>query len=220
MKHNQYGICLVAWSKAYYYEDYCSPSVLEVASCCIFGEHDSNHGRAFFGESAESKQWSYTGSVNADQLLFWDQPLQIPPDFPEFTQDRPESPSEEELNSLRKSAKEVREANKAKCEELESQEAAEVELAVSTGRTLYRCNECERTFDGSERVTRIHRECPHCNVEFFAEPGERACPDCNRTFTRRIDEYECCPDCADSGSEPDIVCLVLEGVLSAENEEK
>src|SRR3990167_7240829 len=73
-------------------------------------------------------------------------------------------------------------------------------LEVATG---FKCESCEKVYTDPAECPPL-RECSNENCGDIFESDDRACPQCNRTFTRRNADHGC-PECNEEAVEVDYV---------------
>lgn len=200
-----YGVCLVAWSRGMVHGGYVKQPELQVQATCIMGQGDGRHG---FGENCSHPNWSYGGGV--DKAEFWTEPLATP-DFPEIS-GRPPDVAPEAIKKEKIKISIQAKANKQREHQQAEARKVAIKLAVEESTDLYECDGCSSLLTPHGLVTGKLRECPHCCTEFVEVDG-RNCPDCNRPFTRLIDEKQTCPDCLDGGELSELTLIVQGGAV-------
>jgi hypothetical protein len=195
----------VAWTHGIVHGDFVRQPILEVQATCVMGCTKL----ADFGETSDHPGWSFGRHVG-EGVEFWTKPLQAP-QFPEI----PGRPPDVEAVVIRKerarSAKQRKVAEEREQMRAKARKAA-VAVAVDEGTDLYECDDCGCLLLDRAVVVGKQRECPHCCIEFVETDEGRNCPDCNRPFTRLVEEKRTCPNCLDSGELPDLTLIVKAGV--------
>ncbi len=201
----EYGICLVAWSRGFAHHGSVYQPELKVTATCNFGSRN-------FGENSDYPNWSYGGTREA--MEFWSEPL-VTPGFPDIN-GRPADIAPEVIKKEKaKGAAQTKAHKKREREQAKARKAA-IKAAFNASEpdeaTLYECDGCNTLVLSKDLVTGKLRECPHCSTEFVESDAGRNCPDCNRPFTRLVEEKQTCADCRDGGDLPDLKLIVKKGV--------
>lgn len=143
--------------------------------------------------------WGTTSFSRSDDVkwLYWNEPL-MPPQGPGQFATHPAMPGppmpptpEEIAEESRKQKMHEKKRTKEEKKKVAAKKFAWKD-AITRKLTLYFCHDCEEVFDEPGTMRQCSRD--SCGNDFYAEPKERNCPDCNSPFTR-IEEQEACPEC-------------------------